>query len=65
MSTKETYYETLQNSSQLWHENKNDNLPFVKYCLGIIHRDIMKDGSIIKTGTGKNIVYIRNTEYTQ
>lgn len=34
--TKETYYETLQNSSQLWHENKNDNLPFVKYCLGII-----------------------------
>jgi Fic family protein len=34
--TKETYYETLQNSLQLWHENKNDNLPFVKYCLGII-----------------------------
>lgn len=34
--TKETYYETLQNSSQLWHENKNDNLPFVKYYLGII-----------------------------
>ncbi len=34
--TKETYYETLQNSSQLWRENKNDNLPFVKYYLGII-----------------------------
>lgn len=34
--TKETYYDMLQNSSQLWHGNKNDNLPFVKYSLEVI-----------------------------
>lgn len=34
--TKETYYEVLQDSSQLWHENNNDKLPFVKYYLGVI-----------------------------
>jgi Fic family protein len=34
--TKETYYESLQASSCLWHENKNDYLPFIRYCLGIL-----------------------------
>ena len=34
--TKETYYEALQNSSALWHEDKNDYLPFVQYTLGVI-----------------------------
>ena len=35
-STKETYYETLQQSSDNWHEEKNDYAPFVRYMLGII-----------------------------
>lgn len=34
--TKETYYDMLQESSQFWHEEKNNYLPFVKYYLGII-----------------------------
>jgi Fic family protein len=34
--TKETYYESLQAGSYLWHENKNDYLPFIRYCLGIL-----------------------------
>lgn len=34
--TKETYYDMLQSSSQLWHERKNSNLPFVKYYLEVI-----------------------------
>lgn len=34
--TKETYYEVLQNSSDKWHSNKNDYLPFLKYMLGIL-----------------------------
>lgn len=34
--TKKTYYDMLQSSSQLWHESKNNNLPFVKYYLEII-----------------------------
>ena len=34
--SKETYYETLQQSSQDWHEEKNDYMPFVRYMLGVI-----------------------------
>jgi Fic family protein len=34
--TKETYYESLQASSYLWHENKNDYLPFIRYFLGTL-----------------------------
>lgn len=34
--SKETYYETLQQSSEGWHEEKNDYLPFVRYMLGVI-----------------------------
>lgn len=34
--SKETYYETLQQSSAGWHENKNDYAPFVRYLLGAI-----------------------------
>ena len=34
--TKETYYEALQESSENWHEENNDYLPFVRYMLGVI-----------------------------
>ncbi len=34
--SKETYYETLQQSSTGWHENENDYAPFTRYMLGII-----------------------------
>ena len=34
--TKETYYETLAESSIGWHEGTNDYAPFVNYLLGII-----------------------------
>lgn len=34
--TKETYYETLQESTFNWHEEKNDDVPFVRYMLGVI-----------------------------
>ncbi len=35
-STKESYYETLKESSQGWHENKNTYLPFAKYYLRVL-----------------------------
>lgn len=35
-TTKESYYDTLQESSQRWHEEENDYLPFVTYLLGVI-----------------------------
>ncbi len=34
--SKETYYETLQQSSAGWHENENDYAPFTRYMLGVI-----------------------------
>ncbi len=35
-STKESYYETLQESSIGWHENENSYLPFIEYYLGVL-----------------------------
>lgn len=34
--TKESYYGTLKESSQSWHENENDTFPFIRYSLGVI-----------------------------
>ncbi len=34
--TKESYYETLQKSSQRWHKSKHDALPWVEYTLSTI-----------------------------
>lgn len=34
--SKETYYESLQKSSQGWHDNKCSYEPFLKYYLGIL-----------------------------
>lgn len=35
-TTKETYYEVLQDSSEGWHESENDYVPFIKYILGVV-----------------------------
>lgn len=35
-TTKDTYYEALQSSSQDWHEGENDYSHFVRYMLGVI-----------------------------
>lgn len=35
-ATKETYYESLQESSINWHEGLNNYEPFVKYSLGVV-----------------------------
>lgn len=34
--SKDTYYEALQGSSDNWHTEENDELPFIKYMLGIL-----------------------------
>lgn len=34
-NTKESYYETLQESSIGWNENENNYLPFIKYYLSV------------------------------
>lgn len=35
-TSKDTYYEALQSSSQDWHEEKNNYAHFVRYMLGVI-----------------------------
>ena len=50
--TKETYYETLQESSANWHEEKNEDLPFVRYMLGVIiaaYRDFSSRVQLLAT----------------
>jgi Fic family protein len=52
-TSKETYYETLQESSEGWHEEKNDYLPFVRYLLGVIvaaYRDFSSGVQYLMTG---------------
>lgn len=51
--TKETYYEALQASSQSWHEETNDYMPFVRYMLGIViaaYRDFSSRVQVLTTG---------------
>lgn len=35
-ATKDSYYDALRESSQKWHEEENDYLPFVTYMLGVL-----------------------------
>lgn len=35
---KESYYESLEQSSNGWHENENDYLPFITNFLQILYR---------------------------
>lgn len=34
--SKESYYEELQRSSEKWHTGKNDEIPFIRYMLGVL-----------------------------
>jgi Fic family protein len=36
--SKETYYESLQDSSANWHENQNNYEPFIRFFLGILQK---------------------------
>lgn len=50
--SKETYYETLRQSSAGWHENQNDYAPFVRYMLGVIiaaYRDFSSRVQVLVT----------------
>ena len=40
--TKDIYYEELQASSENWHSETNDELPFIKYMLSVIYKAYSK-----------------------
>ena len=51
--SKESYYEALGESSQGWHEENNDYVPFVRYMLGVIvaaYRDFSSRVQLLTTG---------------
>ena len=37
-NSKDTYYEVLQDSSNSWHDNESDYIPFIRYYLGILQK---------------------------
>ena len=52
--TKDFYYDALQDSSRLWHEEENDYSPFVTYLLVVIaaaYRDFIERTRLIEERT--------------
>ena len=60
--SKESYYEALQASSENWHEDGNDYLPFVRYLLGVIiaaYREFAERAEILIEAGNSKISRIR------
>ncbi len=54
-TTKETYYQVLQESSRGWHEGQNSYLPFVRYYLQIILAAYKDFSERVEAGTAKGV----------
>ena len=53
--TRETYYETLYRSSQGWHEEKHDPMPWVSYFLSVVraaYDEFVRDVGELRDGRG-------------
>ncbi len=61
--TKETYYDTLKESSTLWHEGKNNYAPFVKYYLGVILSSYKEFASRVETMLNKGLTKSERIRY--
>ena len=51
--TKDSYYARLQESSDGWHEEQNNYIPFVQYMLGVVaaaYRDFSMRVEVLTTG---------------
>lgn len=64
--SKETYYETLNKSSQGWHEAKHDVIPWFNYFLGTLlnaYKEFEERAGNVKTGRGaKTEIVIKTIE---
>ena len=61
--TKETYYETLQRSSDGWHDDRHDVRPWVRYFWGVLLRacnDFEDRVGTIKPGRGAKSNVVRS-----
>lgn len=62
--TKETYYETLEKSSENWHTGKHDVKPWLNYFLGILlraYREFEERVGTISNNKGSKSELIRST----
>jgi Fic family protein len=60
---KERYYETLEQSSQLWHDGKHDPWPYINYLLFIIktaYREFEERAEVLKVPRGAKTEMILN-----
>lgn len=61
--TKETYYDSLEQSSNSWHTNENDYSFFVEYYLGVILSAYKEFSSRIEYITNKKLIAIERIKY--
>lgn len=62
--SKESYYETLEKSSQGWHQGQHDIMPWMTYFWGVILRAYKEFGArvgTLTTGKGSKAQHIRLT----
>ena len=62
LETSKTYYETLERSSQGWHEDNHDAMPWVRYFWGVIlsaYREFEERVGNIKAGSGSKSKRVR------
>lgn len=60
--SKETYYETLEKSSQGWHEGKHDVMPWLNYFWGVLLRaygEFEERVGTVKDGRGNKTEQVR------
>jgi len=61
--SKETYYESLEKSSQGWHQGKHDVFPWMNYFWGVLlraYREFEERVGKIRTSKGSKTEQIRN-----
>lgn len=60
--TKESYYETLEASSQCWHKGKHDPFPWLDYFWGVLlraYRDFEERVGQVRSGRGAKSAQVR------
>ena len=60
--SKKTYYETLEASSQRWHQGKHDVHPWLNYYWGVLiraYKELEERVGMIRTGKGSKTEQIR------
>ena len=62
--SKESYYETLEKSSQSWHQSKHDIMPWMTYFWGVLlraYKEFEARVGTLTTGKGNKTQHIRTT----